>query len=74
MVINPCSYLTDSSCVESSSKANYTDNTNISGGPDILIAFYTNMSILRCNEDWERLINCGSFIEIHRPMDERILE
>ncbi|EAR94130.1 hypothetical protein TTHERM_00521970 (macronuclear) [Tetrahymena thermophila SB210] len=71
-LVNPCKLVPSSSCIESNT--NLQDQPYIIAGMDMLVAFYTNTTILHCSDEWSKLINCGSFIEIHRTLDPYIIE
>ncbi|KRX09823.1 hypothetical protein PPERSA_02695 [Pseudocohnilembus persalinus] len=70
IIRDPCRGLDDGEC---DSFANLGDYDTISAGLDFRIGFITSATILHCNQDWERLIGCGTYIEIHRPFDTTIL-
>ena len=59
-------------CCDGSNESVCEDNTVINSGTDIGIAWFINGFVLRCDEKYQELLVCGTYIEIHKPNDPTI--
>ena len=50
------------------------DNTTIVSGKDVPIAWFIGGYIVQCSEEYRKLGQCGTYIEIHRPNNPKIEE
>jgi hypothetical protein len=73
--VDPCRLKGDNDlCCNETNAAACEDNTEILGGTDIGVAWFTNGYILKCSDSFAVLGTCGTFFEIHRPNDPKIIE
>ena len=52
----------------------YEDNYNTSSDGYFLIAWEFSKKILLCSEEYSKLVSCGTFMEIHRPLELTIIQ
>ncbi|CDW82499.1 UNKNOWN [Stylonychia lemnae] len=75
MKVDPCRNMgTTDLCCDGSNEAACEDNTSIVSGTDIGIAWLTTGYVLICSDLYQDTKKCGTFIEIHKPNDETIVE
>jgi hypothetical protein len=73
--INFCPVIYDKEgCVENFNETSSVSNYNVSGGSDILFAISIEDYTVSCQVEFVLADQCGTFLEIHRPFDERIIE
>jgi len=61
-------------CCDGSNEAVCEDNTIITSGTDIGLAWFVNGFIMKCSEVYRDLGVCGTFIEIHKPNSHLVEE
>jgi len=72
--LNPCTSLAYQSVCEQEIQNNGAqDNTLINPGKDILVYIETDEYLLECKNNYITMNLCGTFLEIHRPFDEKVL-
>ena len=75
MKVDPCRNKgSNDLCCDGSNEAVCEDNTSIVSGTDIGIAWLTTGYVLLCSDLYKDTKKCGTFIEIHKPNDETIVE
>lgn len=67
MLVDPCRSKKFDLCCDGTSESVCEDNTKITSGTDIGLAWLVNGFILRCSQLYRDQAVCGTFIEIHRP-------
>ena len=50
------------------------DNTILESGTDMSVAWYVNGFIMHCSDTYTNTKECGTYLEIHRPADPRVIE
>jgi len=81
MKLNPCKNRTSDLCWDGTNEAPCGDNTVFESGQDLVVAWFTNGYIFQCHDIFSDFTSeivssygCGTFIEIHRPADSRVIE
>jgi hypothetical protein len=75
MRVDPCRfYGTSDQCCQGTNESACEDNTVITSGEDIGVAWFTNGYVFSCSYIYSELNLCGTFIEIHIPNDPTIKE
>jgi hypothetical protein len=73
--IDPCRNKGDNDlCCDGTNEAVCEDNPNISAGQDVSVAWFMTGYVVKCSDLFEEKRTCGTYIEIHRPNDETVLE
>lgn len=75
MKVDPCRNkgVTDL-CCDGTNEAVCEDNTVITSGTDIGLAWFISGFVMRCEETFRDLGLCGTYIEIHKPNSHKIEE
>jgi len=79
MRVDPCRDLLQAAdrgdaCCSESNIAACQHHYVIVGGPDLQVAYFQNSHIANCQDtEFEADPNCGTYIEVHRPGDKRVL-
>eukprot|EP01017_Pseudomicrothorax_dubius_P005143 TRINITY_DN11215_c0_g1_i1.p1 TRINITY_DN11215_c0_g1~~TRINITY_DN11215_c0_g1_i1.p1 ORF type:complete len:227 (+),score=32.01 TRINITY_DN11215_c0_g1_i1:195-875(+) len=71
--VDPCRLLKPQFCIEGANEALYTNQFNVTGGGDLLVAWFLNVYTIKCGNEFAESDECGTFLEVHRPFDERVL-
>lgn len=74
MKINPCEGRTTDLCCDATNEGACGDDTVFESGEDMVVAWFTNGYIFHCSDVFEKTNNWGTYIEIHRPTDYRVIE
>ena len=73
--INFCKTIYDlDGCISNFNETTSISAFNVTGGKDILFGINVQKYTISCNVVYALAQDCGTFIEIHRPFDERIIE
>lgn len=73
--IDPCKNRGDNDlCCDGNNEAVCEDNPGISAGQDISVAWFMTGYVVKCSELFNEKGTCGTYLEIHRPYDETVLE
>jgi len=67
MLVDPCRSKSNDLCCDGSSESVCEDNTRITSGTDIGLAWFVNGYILQCSQLYRDQGICGTYIEIHKP-------
>eukprot|EP00744_Colponema_vietnamica_P017759 GILI01024986.1.p1 GENE.GILI01024986.1~~GILI01024986.1.p1 ORF type:complete len:230 (-),score=13.76 GILI01024986.1:209-898(-) len=75
ILIDPCrSKLQDDpsafNCCEQSGEAACEDYDEVIAGPDLLFSWTQNAHVVQCNNEFGTRHECGTFIELHRPLND----
>lgn len=63
-----------SSCCSGANVAGCQHHPTVDGGPDLQVAYFQNAHVPNCRDTlFEADPNCGTFIEVHRKLDKKIL-
>mmetsp|Transcript_59834 Transcript_59834/g.135235 ORF Transcript_59834/g.135235 Transcript_59834/m.135235 type:complete len:237 (+) Transcript_59834:2-712(+) len=79
ILVNPCKELVRSggkgeNCCFETNRAGCQHHPTVSAGPDLQIAYFQNAHIPTCRGTmFDGDPNCGTYIEVHRPGDKRVL-
>ncbi len=75
MKVDPCRNKGENDlCCDGSNEAVCEDNTSIVSGTDIGVAWLMSGYLLTCSAVYEDTGRCGTYIEIHQPNNETIVE
>jgi hypothetical protein len=75
MKVDPCRMKgINDLCCHGSNESVCEDNTIITSGTDIGVAWFINGFIMRCSLEYSELGVCGTYIEIHKPNHSEIEE
>lgn len=65
--INPCKSRGTSGCCQDRNAGACEDNPIIEAGPNLEIAWAFNNYVIICSNEFSEELECGTFVEIHRP-------
>jgi hypothetical protein len=75
MKVDPCrKYGINDLCCNGSNESVCEDNTTITSGADIGVAWFVNGMIMQCSIQYTERALCGTYIEIHKPNSPKIEE
>ena len=74
MRINPWIGRNNDMCWDETNEGAWGDNTEFESGEDMTVSWFTNGYIFHCSTIFENNDECGTYIEIHRPTDSRVIE
>lgn len=72
--INPCLGRTNQQCCDGKNQDVCGDHPSISSGQGIPIAWFMTGYVVQCSPLFDATGNCGTYMEIHEPNNETILE
>ncbi|CAI2378543.1 unnamed protein product [Moneuplotes crassus] len=72
--LNPCINRDSDLCCDATNEGACEDNTVFESGEDMAVSWFTNGYIFRCSDIFEKQNECGTYLEIHRPRDAKVLE
>jgi hypothetical protein len=75
MKVDPCRNKGDNDlCCDGSNEAVCEDNTSITSGTDIGVAWLMTGFVMKCSETYKATGRCGTYIEIHKPNSQDLEE
>lgn len=74
MRIDPCANKNNPLCCQSSNQDTCEDNTLVVGGGDLPVAWFFNGFVVRCSEEYEKVGQCGTYLEVHKPNSNEIID
>ena len=75
MKVDPCrKFGINDLCCNGSNESVCEDNTIITSGADIGVAWFVNGFIMQCSIQYTERALCGTYIEIHKPNSPQIEE
>lgn len=73
--VDPCRNKGDNDlCCDGTNEAVCEDNPNISAGQDVSVAWMMTGYVVTCSDLFSEKGTCGTYIEIHKPNNETVLE
>ena len=72
--VNPCVNKTSDQCCQGANEAVCEDNTNVTAGTDVGIAWFMTGYVMQCSPLFTQRGSCGTYLEIHKPNNETIVE
>ena len=72
--VDPCSTKKNKLCCSNSGADVCEDNKIIVSGRDLPVGWFMSGFVVQCSKDWSKLGECGTYIEIHKPNDPRVLD
>jgi hypothetical protein len=65
MLVDPCRDKSNNLCCDDANEAVCEDNTSITSGVDIGVAWLMTGYVMKCSVTYTATGNCGTYIEIH---------
>jgi hypothetical protein len=71
--INPCLHVNDDYCCNEKSEGMCLDNPFVKATSALIVAWSFNNFLTQCYNEFSDEAECGTFIEVHRPNQPRVL-
>ena len=72
--VNPCANKRNPLCCQTSNEDVCEDNLVIVSGKDLPIAWFMSGFVVQCSIPYDKLGECGTYLEIHKPNDPKVVD